>query len=373
VAVERKDRNKNAGLMFYAVVLLFILATRRGATFLQSEPDGVQWLELGIAAVSLGVAFFTSDAVGYVFNSIWMFVWNARAGRRPEHGGYSYEWRRLSYDLKQETLNRYRDCGGVQGMVNPWGQYSLDVFLSYFWQQAPVKLVEWVSRRHTVLHMARTVLMALASGAAVAVGLIMGLGLGWTVLNTVGLAALLLFAAFIEYNARGGRTEAWQMVNLWAAVGLDAPMGKTLRSLMHEFSASTAESTVSGQRAHHAEHQETAVLLPDFTVKRATDVKKRVSEHDERLYYFDRDVDIVVTNISKKHVAPAHLHTENTEIYYVVEGSLGVAVKGQTVQLGEGDLMIIYPGACHHFETAEEPVTFLAIKGKPGLDDKRPC
>ena len=110
-----------------------------------------------------------------------------------------------------------------------------------------------------------------------------------------------------------------------------------------------------------------------FKVMRANEVKVRDAENDRRLYYFDSDVDIVVTTISQTHIEPPHLHTVNTESYYVLRGKLLVSVEGQDVWLSDGDLLIVHSGACHHFETTEEEVVFLAIKKESGLDDKESC
>ena len=121
------------------------------------------------------------------------------------------------------------------------------------------------------------------------------------------------------------------------------------------------------------EQEKVNKLKPSFKVMRVNDVKVRDAEHDRRLYYFDDTVDMVVVTNSKRHVEPSHLHTMNTEIYYVVRGELLVNVEGQDLWLNEGDLVIVNPGACHHFETTDEEVMFIAIKKEPGLDDKKSC
>jgi quercetin dioxygenase-like cupin family protein len=106
---------------------------------------------------------------------------------------------------------------------------------------------------------------------------------------------------------------------------------------------------------------------------RADDVKVREAEHDRRLFYFDDTVDIVVVTGSKCHIEPAHRHTHNTEFYYVIQGRLLLGIEGQRFWLNEGDLATVYPGACHHFETTDEKVVFMAIKKEPGLTDKESC
>jgi quercetin dioxygenase-like cupin family protein len=121
------------------------------------------------------------------------------------------------------------------------------------------------------------------------------------------------------------------------------------------------------------EHEKVNELKPSFKVMRVNDVKVRDAENDQRLYYFDDTVDMVVVTSSKRHIESAHLHMMNTEIYYVVRGKLLVNVEGQDIWLNEGDLVLVNPGACHHFETTDEEVMFIAVKKEPGLDDKKSC
>ena len=108
-------------------------------------------------------------------------------------------------------------------------------------------------------------------------------------------------------------------------------------------------------------------------VIRLNDAKVRDTESDRRLFYFDETVDIVVVTGARRHVEPSHLHTMNTEIYYVIRGRLLVSVEGHECWLNEGDLVVVNPLACHHFETTDEEVIFMAIKKEPGLKDKKVC
>lgn len=111
----------------------------------------------------------------------------------------------------------------------------------------------------------------------------------------------------------------------------------------------------------------------NFKLIRHEETKGRFSENDERRFFFCKDVDIVLTTISKKHIEPAHLHKENTETYFVLKGKLALYVNNEKIDLNEFDLAIVYPGACHYFETYEEEVVFLAMKKEPGLKDKVAC
>lgn len=114
-------------------------------------------------------------------------------------------------------------------------------------------------------------------------------------------------------------------------------------------------------------------FLHDFKIIRRNDIKVCDSKSDQRLYYFDKHVDFVVVTNFRSHVEPAHLHEENTEIYFMIQGKMLLNVEGEAICLHEGDMVIVNPGACHHFETSDDKVIFIAMKKEPGLDDKKLC
>jgi quercetin dioxygenase-like cupin family protein len=366
--MTRESRIRNTGLLFYLVLLTSLILTDSGSELLcELMTNFDDTSRVGIAIVSLGLAFFTSEPIGYVFNSIYIFLWNVRGGRRPEFGGYAAEWRKLTWDPKTETLKRYEAGATMDGQAQPikrpeghWEKYSPDVFLSYFWQQAPKSLVSWVSRRHTVFFMGRSVIVGMGLAMFLSVLFVLGFNMGWTLETIIVLVMTAILMAFIEYNVRGARTEAWEMVDLWIAKTFDRRMRKAVEDV-----EASCPCDCEGARS--------TKLTPPFKVMRRGDVKTRKSENEKRLYYFDETVDVVATTISKRHVEPSHLHTSNVETYYVVRGKLLVSAEGQDFWLSEGDLMVVNPGTCHHFETCGEETTFLAIKKEPGLNDKRPC
>ena len=364
--MTREQRQRYAGTVFYLVLAASLFLTESGVGLVQSLQADVDLYQAMVALVALGGVFFTSEPIGILFNAVHVFLlWNVKGWRRPEFGGYAAEWRKLSYDLKRETVERSEALGAVQdkrqrssAAEQGWKQYGPDVFLSYFWQQAPQPLIQWVSRRHTVFFVNRANILAIGIALLLSTVLIQGLGLVWTLGTCCVFVASCILVVFFEYNARSARTEAWQMIDLWMHAAFDSRVGKAIEDIRVLLSAEPG-------------HTET--FKPSHTVMRANDVKAREIEDDRRLYYFGSDVDIVSTTISKRHIEPSHLHTMNTESYYVVHGELLVNVEGQDIWLGQGDLVVVNPGSCHHFETTAEEVTILAKKRKPGLDDKKLC
>jgi mannose-6-phosphate isomerase-like protein (cupin superfamily) len=57
-----------------------------------------------------------------------------------------------------------------------------------------------------------------------------------------------------------------------------------------------------------------------------------------------------------------HRHPRSEEIYYVLKGSGRMFIEGEYRDIGEGDAILIPPGAVHQtWNTAEEPLVFLCL------------
>lgn len=373
---SRELRWRNQGLIF--LILLGVLCaagTRQGQLFVKSlcivttgkgtASDSVFTVPVMISLGALLVTFFGSAAIGSVIN--WLAVALICLFKSCWPGmRYSKEWEKLSVDVQERVTGELAKIGqnttNVDKLRSRWCQYSPDVFLSYFWQQAPEGLVKWVSRRHTVYWSGMTTIFA-----AVLALLIFGtltFYCNWNVVwRTTG--AILVFTIIlwgsIYWHARNARKEARQMVDIWITSGFDEDVGLTLSNILQEL-----------KRAHLGENENEARSEP-YKIMRRVEVNKRLNGNDTRLYYCDADVDFVVTTISKPHYEPPHRHSKNTESYYVLQGRLTICVNKQREVLEEGDMIVVYPGACHSFETTGEKVCFCAIKKVPQLEDKHLC
>jgi quercetin dioxygenase-like cupin family protein len=361
----REQRTRYAGILFYLVFGLSLLFTESGMKLVQGLQTRADLSGILFPLIALGVAFFTSEPIGFLFTSVLFFFWNVRGGRKPEFGGYAAEWRKLSYDFNSEIINRYDSSNSLENGARKghaeeqWKEYGPDVFLSYFWQQGPRTLIDWVSRRHTAFFLGLSAIVAIALALILSTIIIVKLQMGWT-LGTLSIFLIsFMLAAFFGYNAQGARKEAWQMMDIWMRSAFDPQLGRALQDINGLF---------------FGNHEKTeSNLKPSFKVMRANDVRIRRDKNERRSYYFDNSIDIVVTTISKKHIELSHSHSVNTESYYVVRGRLLINVEGQDNWLNEGDLLVVNPGACHHFESTDEEVVFIAMKREPGLDDKQMC
>jgi mannose-6-phosphate isomerase-like protein (cupin superfamily) len=71
-----------------------------------------------------------------------------------------------------------------------------------------------------------------------------------------------------------------------------------------------------------------------------------------------------------------HVHARITEIYLVAHGSSSVRVEHETLELREGDVLIVDPGEAHTFlESSADYLHFVlhvpGVTGREAADDKR--
>ena len=255
----REQRFRFLGLIFSFVFLLGLSLTRTGWNFLSAVAEGRSLDEALVAIIGLGVVFFSSEGAGYLINSVVVFVWNIRGGGKPTKGGYSREWENLSYHLERRVIKEYHDIlkrrkqrkdalfdRRVEG-------YGADAFFSYFWQQAPEGLVQWVSRRHTALFTGWGAIVAASLGFLLSGVIALGWGLGWTVGNSVMMALVVVFAVIIWYNAWYAQVEARQSIDLWLAGAFNPGMQRALRNISGLFSQAQGDETKGPENTTEAE------------------------------------------------------------------------------------------------------------------------
>lgn len=241
--MTRDLRFRFTGIVFFITFAAALLLTQCGVQLCQAQVTGNGGKNGGsevlVAAIGVAAVLFTSEGLGFILSTLWMFQWYLRAGSKFSFSDYSDMWSDLAYDIKQAVLDECTsaiDAGSSSGrehrhLSKRLQEYVLDVYLSYFWQQAPPQLVQWVSRRVTTY----LIYMSACTATAVAVGmssaLIWQLKLGWTVWNWL----ILLFAAVLAFtfyfNGRVSHTEGFQMIELWQSAMFNTEVRSALRTL----------------------------------------------------------------------------------------------------------------------------------------------
>jgi len=238
--MTREARIRSAGILFYTVLLVTLLLTDKGWQFIinifTNMSEKADWAGTLIAVVVFGAMIFTSDAMGWVFSAITQLLLSLGGGVPPGYF-YAMEWRNLTYNLKDKTIEEYEKQRALQhsdkdaGLDERWKGYSDDVFLSYFWQQGPQALVEWVSRRHTRFWVGASSAVGMALALLLSIVLTGTLHLGTTVVWWLAVIILAVVLVIFWLTSASARTEAWQMTDIWLRAAFDPHMGKTLNSM----------------------------------------------------------------------------------------------------------------------------------------------
>lgn len=74
----------------------------------------------------------------------------------------------------------------------------------------------------------------------------------------------------------------------------------------------------------------------------------------------------VSVGFANEGVDEPHVHSEITEIYLVAKGTSSIRVEGETIELREGDALIIEPGEAHTFISSSADYLHFVIH-TPGL------
>jgi mannose-6-phosphate isomerase-like protein (cupin superfamily) len=87
---------------------------------------------------------------------------------------------------------------------------------------------------------------------------------------------------------------------------------------------------------------------------------------------WDSDLPVSI-GFAREGVDEPHLHTQLTEIYLVARGRSTVRVEGDTVELHEGDVLIVEPGEAHTFLSCTDTYLHFVVHapGRAGDEARR--
>lgn len=214
---SRESRWRSQGLIIFGFsALLYVLATDTGMKamkdFVDNPPKDASW----VALIGFLVVFFGSETVGLLLNQatlsiICIFFYHTSPGK-----WYSIEWERNL--LHTPIWGFVRKAAQTNDEIKKrLDSYPADVLLSYFWQQAPEKIVIWVSRRHTVYWsfcctVSAFIVGVFIFGSAIVVTSATVLVIPFVLLTTVAAA----LSVCLLLHAHTARVEAYLMIELWA-------------------------------------------------------------------------------------------------------------------------------------------------------------
>lgn len=225
--MSREIRINLSGTLFLIFFAINVAVTNKSIDFLRAlftQTNVPKIHQVIVALFGLVAIFLTSHAVGYIFSSAYLFSYTKIKSRKKRGGSfYSMESDFLSYDIKNLLRKNYsktssEDKEGQHAKFDKqWLAYEPDVFVGFFWNQAPESLVSWVSRRQTVFFAGMTNFLSIICGIVLSYGIIFYSDLGWSYIHT-GVALCSFYALSAIYsNAQYARKEARQLVDLWFA------------------------------------------------------------------------------------------------------------------------------------------------------------
>lgn len=234
--MTREQRMRSAGMLFYLVITITLILTDSGSLLVRNVISQLELIQVIIAITSIGVAIFTSEPVGFLFGSIPYMMWSLKGGFKPENGGYAAEMRKLTHNIKLDIIQGYKSVyknenDKSQKPDKKWMKYAPDVFLNYYWQQAPHFIVEWVSRRQSAYFANMSVAVSIGMATILSTIIIFIYQLGWTSSAIAAVVITSLLSLFFLHVAQGARTEAWQMVDVWMEQGFDKQLGKVMQNI----------------------------------------------------------------------------------------------------------------------------------------------
>lgn len=220
--MTRDMRFRFIGVVFYVFVLAGILMTERAWDSLLSCADGsgVATAQLVISAVGVGAVLLTSEAIGYLFGTVFLVIFELRGGWsriwKPllESDSAPDELKTLIRDMQANRAERkskkiFRRLFLVSRREDP---FLDDVFFSYVWQQAPKELVNWPLRRSLSFINNWSMVVALAFAWLISAVPILCFGLHQRLLIPLLLTAVLAWALIA--NAFQNKNELVQFIDV---------------------------------------------------------------------------------------------------------------------------------------------------------------
>ncbi len=237
--MERNFRTRPQGLIFLIFLIALLITTNNNGSNLFDYLVQDQLKDLIIPLSTFLFTFLASDVFGYIFTSIFYFVFNLC-------GGYSELYKKyLSYnqikqnieDLYQKEYNKDNNPLGDKTFFKNFSEFNNEVVTVYFsWYKRDhfEPLDDWITRRMSVYF------INMSSVVAIIFSYVFGFLIkyhcklqltyitGIIFLFTVGIIIALL------YNARKAKISALQAADLWLAGKVNLEFKNILDELIPE-------------------------------------------------------------------------------------------------------------------------------------------
>jgi hypothetical protein len=249
--MQREFIYRPSGIIFYLFLILTLILTEPGLKFLNnlinfSDPkNDIDISSAVVGFVSLGLLFFTSEGVGYIFSSIVYAIFNVR-------GGYSGLFKsKLTYNnYRSEIQNLYgrqkratgpMDARKFNEKITQFTDESLLVYFFWFRDQHVSPLDDWHTRRLTAYFTSRSSVVAILLAQIFGWFLIRMNGLQVSSYNLIWLAVSIILIVAFWVNGSAALKGALQVLDLWIA-GATNPRFRKVLDTIHPLQSKPEEN-----------------------------------------------------------------------------------------------------------------------------------
>lgn len=241
--MEREFRFRVSGVIFFLISLLHLSLTVHGKDFIASltnQPDTFQV----IVAITSGVfLIFASDSIGFIFSTLFLFIFNLRggyAGVYTRHLGYL---NKFIVDMYNEMELPLPKDYPVEEFGRRLRKYNMEQFLIYFlWHQpdgVSDNLSKWVERRHTAYFTSYSFIVAATIASCLSFLVIYIDDLGFTSMNiTIFIITIIIFVMLV-WNGERAMQDAIAITDFHFARFLNP---KVKKIITQDFAPITSES-----------------------------------------------------------------------------------------------------------------------------------
>jgi len=239
---SREERYRYSGLIFFLSFLTYIFSTKNGIDFLQEFMNNyydIDLIDSLLPIVGLGIAIFTAEPIGYLFNQIYIMIWNLNWNfLKPDYGGYSSEWSKIEYNIKDKILEELSDINQDpeilkenENATEKLKDISLDVISSYFMQYSPTYIQNWILRRYSIFFTNRTNNLSLFFSTMLSLLIIHKYGFGFSSTYIIVMLFWFFILLCFFYNAKGARTQARHMLELWLIIQTNNKIANSFKNI----------------------------------------------------------------------------------------------------------------------------------------------
>ncbi len=231
--MERDFRFRISGVIFFIITLLHLALTDHGKDFISDITNKPDTFQLIIAITSAVFLLFTSDSIGFIFSTLFLFIFNLR-------GGYAGLYTRRLGNLNKFVVDIYNEMKlrlPKDYLSEEFGKrlkkYNTEHFLIYFlWHRpngASDNLSKWVERRHTAYFTSYSFMVAATIATLFSSWIIWDYVLGFTPINvTIFIITGIIFAVLV-WNGERAMQDAIAVTDLHIAGFINPRVKKILK------------------------------------------------------------------------------------------------------------------------------------------------